>query len=198
MRSPAAARSRGYAVSHSSSLKNSSRLQLLFQLLLVVEGGVVAVEGEQFVVGAVFDDVSVVEDGDAVGVAHGGDAVGDEDGGASLHELAQAVEDLVLGVGIDAGESVIEHQDTRLPNDGAGDGDTLLLSSGEGEAALADHGFVLFGEALDIGGDAGDGGGAADLRIACVLDAEGDVFADGGAEEKGFLRDEADAAAQGF
>src|ERR1017187_9705712 len=99
MRSPAAPRSRGYAVSHSFTHKNLSGFQLLFQLLLVVEGGVVAVEGEQFVVGAVFDDVSVVEDGDAVGVAHGGDAVGDEDGGASLHELAQSVEDLVLGVG---------------------------------------------------------------------------------------------------
>jgi len=33
-------------------------------------------------VGSVFDDVAVVEDGDAVGVAHGGDAVRDEDGGA--------------------------------------------------------------------------------------------------------------------
>ena len=49
--------------------------------------------------------------GDAVGVAHGGDAVRDEDGGASLHHFAQAVEDLILGVGIDAGQGVVEDRE---------------------------------------------------------------------------------------
>ncbi len=36
------------------------------------------------------------------------------------------------------------------------------------------------------------------LLVGCVLDAEGDVFADGGAEQESFLGDEADLAAQGF
>ncbi len=63
-----------------------------------------------------------MQDGDAVCVAHGGDAVRDEDGGASLHHFAQAVEDVIFGVGIDAGEGVVEDEDARLANDGAGNG----------------------------------------------------------------------------
>ena len=46
--------------------------------------------------------------------------------------------------------------------------------------------------------DAGDGGGAVHLFVGGVLHAEGNVFANGCAEQKGLLGDEADVAAQGF
>ena len=150
--------------------------------------------------GAEFYDTSLVEDGDQVGVADGGNAVGDEDGGASAHDFAEVVEDFVFGVGVDAGEGVVEDEDAWAAEQGAGDGGALLLASGEGDAAFADRRVVAFGEAFDVLGDVGGFGGGFDvvkLRLAVFLRyAEGDVFADGVAEEECLLRDEADVPAQ--
>ena len=76
----------------------------------------------------------------------GGDAVGDEDRGAALHDFAQAGEDLLLGVGVDGGQCVVEDEDAGVAEHGAGDGGALLLAAGEGDAALADHGVEAAGE----------------------------------------------------
>jgi len=54
-----------------SLLHSSGDGQLLFQLLLPVEAGVVAIQGEQFVVPAQLDDLAVDEHCDLVGIAHG-------------------------------------------------------------------------------------------------------------------------------
>jgi hypothetical protein len=50
----------------------------------VVQFGVVAALGHQFVVLAFFDDPTVVHDDDAVGVLDRGQAVGDDDGRAVM------------------------------------------------------------------------------------------------------------------
>src|ERR1035438_3729954 len=104
-----------------------------------------------------------MEDGDAIGVADGGDAVGDEDGGASAHDFAEMVQDFVFGVGVDAGERVVEDQDAGAAQQGAGYGGALLLASGEGDAALAYRRVVAFGEAFDVVGDVGGFGGGFDF-----------------------------------
>src|ERR1700693_5733986 len=111
------------------------------------------------------------------------------------------VEDLVFGMSVDAGEGVVEDEDAGAAEKGAGDGGTLLLASGESDAAFADGGVVAFGETFDVLRDVGGIGGGFDvvwIRLAIFLrDAEGDVFADGVAEEEGFLRNESDVAAEG-
>ena len=159
--------------------------------------------------GAEFDDPSLVENGDGVGVADGGNAVGDEDGGTSAHDGAEMVEDPVFGVGVDARKRIVENQDARAAQNGAGDGGALLLASGECDAALADGGVVAFGEGFDVVSDVGGIGGGLDFvkrgfaLFAVVVFvfkgcAEGYVFADGVAEEKCLLRNEADLAPQGI
>ncbi len=60
------------------------------------------------------------------------------------------VEDFVFGVGVDAGEGVVEDEDAGTAEEGAGDGGALLLASGEGDAALADGGVIAIGEGLDV------------------------------------------------
>src|ERR1700683_5569044 len=87
--------------------------QIFFQQLFVVQVAIVAVQGEEFVVGARFHDSPVVQYGDAVSIAHRGNSVGDEYGGAALHHFAQVVEDLVFGVSVDAGESIVENESAR-------------------------------------------------------------------------------------
>src|SRR5208337_2526690 len=119
--------------------------QLLFQQLFVIEIGVITVAGNELVVRALFYDASLVEDGDGVGVADGGNAMGDEDGGASAHDFAEMVEDFIFGVGVDAGEGVVEDENAGAAEQGAGNGGALLLASGERYAAFADGGVVAFG-----------------------------------------------------
>src|ERR1700686_5604846 len=106
------------------------------------------------------------------------------------------VEDFVFGVSVDAGEGVIEDEDSGAAEKGAGDGGALLLASGERDAAFADSGVVAFGETFDVLRDVGGFGGGFDivqLRLAIFFCySEGDVFADGVAEEEGLLRDESD------
>ena len=50
----------------------------------------------------------------------------------------EAAEDALFGVGVDAGQGVVEDEDFGVADDGAGDGGALFLAAGEGESALAD------------------------------------------------------------
>src|SRR5450755_2177957 len=108
---------------------------------------------------AKFDNSSPVKDGDAVGVADGGDAVGDKDSRASAHDFPQMVEDFVFGLGVDAGESIVEDQNAGTAEQRAGDGGALLLASGESDAAFAYGGVVAFREIFDVLVDIGGFGG---------------------------------------
>ena len=78
----------------------------------------------------------------------------------------------------------------------AGDRRALFLSAGEGDATLADHGFVSERKAFDIAGKPGHFGGPADLFRGGFFDAERDVGGKRGAEQERLLRHEADMPAQ--
>jgi hypothetical protein len=111
---------------------------------------------------------------------------------------------LLFGVGVYAGQGVIEDEDGGIAEDGSRDGGALLLAARKGDAALAYDGAEAAGEFEDLVGDVGGAGGAFDLLVeglfGCVGggcgDAEGDVVGDGGGEEEGFLGDEADGRAE--
>ena len=57
-------------------------------------------------------------------------------------DAVERVLDVLLGVAVERRGRLVEHQDRRALEDGAGDGDALLLAAGELEAALADLGVV--------------------------------------------------------
>ncbi len=109
---------------------------------------------------------------------------------------ASSRENPLFGEGIDARKGVVQNQNPRVAQDGAGDGGALLLPARKGDAALADHGLVAFGKTCDIARQPGDFGGAADLLRGGRFHAEGDVLRDGGAEQESLLRHEADLPAQ--
>ena len=115
---------------------------------------------------------------------------------AALHNAAQAGEDALLRLRVDAGEGIVEDENARVADYGAGDSGALLLSAGKRDAALTDNRVVFVGEAFDVGIEAGDFGGLADLVDVVIREAKGDVAADGFAEEIGVLRNIADGAAQ--
>jgi hypothetical protein len=131
-------------------------------------------------VGAQLADAAVDQDGNAIGIARGGNAVGDEKGGSALHLRPQAVEDLVFGIGVYAGQGVVEDQDFGVAQDGAGDGGALLLASGEGHPALTDYGAEAGGEFEDFCGDVGGARGGFYIRLIGLWRAKRDVASDGG------------------
>src|SRR5579859_3758461 len=134
-------------------------------------------------------DSSCVQHGNSVRIADGGDAVRDKDSRTALHDLAQVVQDLFFRVGVHAGKSVIEDEYSRIANDGAGDGGTLFLSAGKGDAALSHQGGITLWKLLDVSRDVGGLCRSPYLFIGGALDSEGDVLAHRVAEKECLLRD---------
>src|SRR5216684_4949914 len=134
----------------------SCAFELFFQQLFLIQIRVIAAASEEFVVRAALGDGAFDQDNDLVGIADGGGAVGDQNSGAALHDAAQAAEDALFGLRVHGGKRVVEDQNARITDDGAGNGGALLLPAGEGDAALTDHSFVGFAEVLDVAVQAGN------------------------------------------
>ena len=102
--------------------------------------------------GAAVDDPAVLEVDDLVGQRDGGLAVGDDDqasASAAVAGAAQRAEDPRLDLGVDRRGGVVEDQQPRPADEGAGQRDPLPLAAGERRAALAEPGV----EAVGQGGD---------------------------------------------
>ena len=65
--------------------------------------------------------------------------MGEDQRRAALHQPVERLLDHRLVFGVDRGQRLVEHQDRRVAQQGAGDGDALALAAGEADAALADH-----------------------------------------------------------
>ena len=130
--------------------------------------------------GAVLDDVALLEHDDAVGVAHGGEAVGDEDGGdrpvVAERPGQHRLEELELGPRVEVGGGLIEHEDRRALLDGVettGQRDALPLPAGEVDAAA---GRAVQGRLPDDR-EAVDESSTPATRAACSTGAAGTVAA---------------------
>ena len=84
---------------------------------------------QQLVVAPVGDDPATLHHHHAVGEADGREAVGDDQRGPAAHERAQRAVDLELTLGVDRARRVVEHQDARVHEQGARDGDALALAA---------------------------------------------------------------------
>ncbi len=109
--------------------------------LLVQAAGVT-----QFVVAAPFDDPTVVEDEDLIGVGDRRQTVRDHERGAPTERLGECLLHMGLVFGVEMTRRLIEDHDRRILQQHAGDGEPLLLTTGQSVAALADDGVVPLGE----------------------------------------------------
>ena len=114
---------------------------------------------------AALGDAAVLKHDDLVGRDDRRQAVRDHDRGAALADQVERRLDLLLGVRIERRGRLVEDQDRRRLEDGAGDRHALLLAARELQPALADHGLVAVGQALDEGADLRQLGGAAHLVL---------------------------------
>ncbi len=102
----------------------------------------------------------------------------------------------LLGVAVERRSRLVEQQDRRAFQDGAGDGDALLLAAGEFQAALADLGLVAFRREADEAVDLRLPRRLLDLGVGRIPAAVADIVADGVVEQHGVLRHHADGGAQ--
>src|SRR5205823_974247 len=93
---------------------------------------------QQLLMRTLLDDVATLEHDQAVHPGDGGEPVRDGDDGLARHERAQARLNCGLDLAIERRRGLVEHQDGRVLEDHAGDGDALALAPRQLHAALAD------------------------------------------------------------
>src|SRR5439155_5512518 len=94
---------------------------------------------------------AVLDDVNPVGLVDRAGSMAGQHRGAVLHETVERRDDGGLAVGLDAAGRLIEQEDRRVSQEGAGDADALFLTAGEADAALADLRVVAVRELRDEG-----------------------------------------------
>ena len=138
---------------------------------------------------ALLDNFAVVNDENEVGIAHGGETVRDDYRGAAVDYRVYGGLYLLLRYRVDRCCRLVEHEDARVGEDRAGEGQQLLFAGGEHVAALADVGlkpvFKLIHHALRRDKLQR----AADILVGRVRVAVEQVLAHGAGEEVRRLKD---------
>ena len=116
--------------------------------------------------------------------------MGDQKYGRVADAALQSLADFGIRFGIDGGERVVKDQNRCLAHQRARHGGALLLSAGERDAALADHGVIALRQVTDGVVHTGDGGGAAQLLFLGVFAGDADVFPQRAGKQKRLLQDD--------
>ena len=146
---------------------------------------------------ALFHDLAVLDDHDAVGVADGGQAVSDDEHRPTLHQRVHAVLDMLLSAGVDGGGGFVQNHHRGVLDSGPGDGQQLALALTEVGAVAGDHGLVAVGQAADEAVGVGGLCRGDALLVGGVQTAVADVVHDGAGEQVGVLKDGALTEPQG-
>ena len=183
----------------SSSVSTSSTVRALIGVVLVLvrvdQAGVRRAARQQLVVGAAVRDPAVLEVHDLVGQRDGRLAVGDDHQGRVVLRVPEGRKDALLDLGVDGRRGVVEDQQPRPADQGAGQRDPLSLPAGEGGAPLAEPGVEPPRERGHEAVGLGRPQRGPHLLVGDV-GAQGDVAADVVVEQERGLRHEGDRRRQ--
>ena len=110
--------------------------------------------------------------------------MGDDERGAALHQPVERRLHQRLALRVERGGRLVEQQDRRVLQDGAGDGEALALAAGQRDAALAELGVVALRQGADEPVGGGERGRAAHIAPRRVRAAVADVVGDARAEDR--------------
>src|SRR6266853_1058304 len=102
-----------------------------FLNLLLEHFAVKAAALDQFLMGAAFNDAAAVEDQNQIGVLNGGKALRDDERRSPFAEAAHGLPDEPLGLRVHAGGGVVEDENARVHQEGAGDRQALALAAAQ-------------------------------------------------------------------
>jgi len=100
-------------------------------------------------VATTLENPAALENEDLVGMADGGKPVRDHKASSVFHEVVERLLDQALGRGVHARGRLVENQDRRVFQEGAGDREALLLADAEFHPALAEPRVEPLGEPAD-------------------------------------------------
>ncbi len=145
---------------------------------------------------ALGDDPAPVQHHDPVGFLYRGKAMRHDQRGAafaqSLHRLLHGP----LAFGIECRGRLVQQQDRRVAQDGAGDGDALLLPAGQHDATFAHEGIVALRQGAQEIMRGSGAGGRDHLGLGRLGAAKADVLGGGGGKDHRVLRDHRDGPAE--
>ena len=155
-----------------------------------------ALLGDQIIVGATFNDASVIQHHDAVGIFNSGQTVGNDKDGTTCHQLIHAILHQLFGTGIDGGGGLVQDHHRGIGHSCTGDGDQLPLSLGKAGAVAGQLGVVTLGQASDEVVGICQLGSFDAILVGGVQSAVTDVVHYCAGEQVGFLQHHAQAAPQ--
>src|SRR6185503_16910269 len=141
------------------------------------------------------DDLSVLEHQDLVGAPDRRQAVRDDEGGAAVAQRLEAVLDHRFALAVEARGRLVEDQDPRIGEDGAGDRHALALAARQLDAALADDRVVALLELLDELVGVRDAADLFDLFQRRVRTTVAEVLGNGAVEQEIVLQHDAELLA---
>nr|GEU28155.1 hypothetical protein [Tanacetum cinerariifolium] len=142
-----------------------------------------AIGRQQRVVRAALHDAAMVEHQDLLGVGHRGQAVRDHQRRAAFRDFLQLRLDRLLRFRVERRRGLVEDQDRRILEQGAGNRHALLFAARQFQSPLADHGVVTVGQALDEIVDRRRACDRHDVVMRGARFAVGDVVRDGVVEQ---------------
>src|SRR4030095_1075129 len=122
---------------------------VLMAVLVRVQPGVIALALQEFRVGPVLDNASLVEHQDTVGRAHGRQTMGNEEHRTSPTHVGKVALNNGFGLVVKSTGGFVEDEDTRVADQGTRNRQALTLATREGTAVLAHQGIVAFGQLQD-------------------------------------------------
>src|ERR1035437_10963740 len=106
--------------------------------------------------------------------------VGNDKSGAPDQGPGQGLTNQVLSFGVHAGSGIVHYQDGGIEQDGPGDGQPLLLPSGQSDAPFSNQRFIASGEPGNKIMQAGNFGDLNHLLQRGFRFAVTDIVADSG------------------
>ena len=96
-----------------------------------VKCGVAAVRCHEFLVGAALYDDAILKHQDVIRHAHGRESVRDYEGRLTGNQLSEALEEVILGFGIQRSGRLIENHERGIAHEAARQRNLLPLAAGE-------------------------------------------------------------------
>jgi len=143
-----------------------------------------------------FNNPALIQHDDQVGVKNRREPVRDANCGAAFHQFIKRGLHRAFGFGVERAGGLVQNQNRRVLQNGAGDGQALALAAGKGNPFFADDGVEAVGLLHDEFVGEGVFGGGDDFLARRAQPAQLDVPADGVVEQNIFLRDDGDLIAQ--
>ena len=122
--------------------------------------------------------------------------MGDDEAGAAAHQVVHCGLDALFGAGVHAAGSFIQNQDAVVGQDGAGNGQQLLLALADVGGVLVQLHLIAAGQGADEVVCVGGFGCGDDFFVGGIEAAVPDVLHDGTLEQPGVLQHHAEALAQ--